>query len=65
VNLTGIKGPVGAKVASLHGATFEATNSINDPDAIRPVASTVSVSGNGWKHTVPALTIEVIDVPLQ
>jgi alpha-N-arabinofuranosidase len=65
VNLTGIKEPASAKLASLHAATFEATNSINDPDAIRPVASTVSVSGNGWKHTVPALTIEVIDVPLQ
>ena len=65
VNLTGIKEPASAKVVSLRGATFEATNSISDPDAIHPVASTVSVSGSNWKHTVPPLTIEVIDMPMQ
>jgi alpha-N-arabinofuranosidase len=64
IQLAGAKGH-GARMISLHGATFQATNSIHDPNAIRPVESTVSVSGSPWQHTVPALTIEVIDVPLR
>ncbi len=62
LHLTGATGARAAAMTSLHGATFEATNSIHDPDAIRPVESAVSVSGPNWAHTVPALTIEVIDV---
>jgi hypothetical protein len=50
---------------SLHGATYEATNSLRQPELIHPVASTVKVTGSPWAHTVPALTIEVIDVPLK
>jgi alpha-L-arabinofuranosidase len=64
VKLTGVSGLESAKMISLHGATFEATNSLNDPNAIHPVASSVSIPGSVWKHTVPALTIEAIDVPL-
>ena len=63
LKLTGVSGAHTAKVTSLHGATFEATNSINNPNAIHPVESNVSVAGGNWKHTVPALTIEVIDLP--
>ena len=65
VHLTGVTGPRQAWMVTLHAATYQATNSITDPDAIHPEKSTVSVSGGDWKHTVPALTIEVIDVPLQ
>ena len=64
LRLAGITGTRMAKMISLHGATFEATNSINDPDAIHPVESNVVVSGSNWIHMVPALTIEVIDVSL-
>jgi alpha-N-arabinofuranosidase len=63
MSLPGIKGMHSAKVTSLHGATFEATNTMSKPDAIQPVASTVVVSGAAWKYTVPALTIEVVDLP--
>jgi alpha-N-arabinofuranosidase len=63
LSLPGIDGAHSAQVTSLHGATYDATNSISDPDAIHPVESTVSVSGSNWSHTVPALTIEVIDLP--
>ena len=62
LNLTGIGAARTAQMISLHGATFEATNSIQDPDTIHPVESTVSVGGTNWNHTVPALTIEVIDL---
>jgi len=65
LNLTGISGPASATVISLHGATFEATNTLSDPDVIHPIESTVSIPGSIWMHTVPALTIEVIDVPLK
>lgn len=54
-----------ASLISLHGATFEATNSITDPSAITPADSTVPFTGSTLNHTVPALTIEVMDIPLQ
>jgi len=63
VSLAGIQGAHTAKVTSLHGATFEATNTMAKPDAIHPVTTSVTVSGAAWKHTVPALTIEIVDVP--
>src|ERR1019366_6572951 len=63
VSLPGIKGAHTAKLMSLHGATFEATNTMSKPDAIHPVATAVPVTGAAWKHTVPALTIEVVDLP--
>jgi len=61
--LTGVNGAHTAQMTSLHAATFAATNSIDDPDAIRPIDSTVSIPGSTWSHTIPALTIEVIDLP--
>lgn len=54
-----------AKMISLHGATFEATNTITDPTAIHPVDSVLRFTGAALKHTVPAYTIEVVDVPLK
>src|SRR5277367_1929920 len=63
LSLTGVTGAHAATVTSLHGATFAATNSINAPDEIHPIESTVSIPGSLWTHTVPALTIEVIDLP--
>ena len=63
VKLAGVEGARRAQITSLHGATFEATNTMSDPEAIHPVEAAVSVSSSNWNHTVPALTIEVIDVP--
>ncbi|MGA8940243.1 MAG: alpha-L-arabinofuranosidase C-terminal domain-containing protein [Acidobacteriaceae bacterium] len=54
-----------AKMISLHAATFEATNSITNPMMIHPVDSMLRFSGEKLKHTVPAYTIEVVDVPLK
>jgi alpha-L-arabinofuranosidase len=65
VHLTGVSSAHQAGMVTLHGATYQTTNSITDPDAIHPEQSTVSVPRGVWDHTVPALTIEVIDVPLQ
>jgi alpha-N-arabinofuranosidase len=63
LSLTGINGAHTATVISLHGATFAATNSINAPEAIHPTESAVSIADSHWNHTVPALSIEVIDLP--
>jgi len=53
--------------ASEHTAcsTYEATNTIRDPEFIHPIESTVKFSAETWKHAVPALAIEVIDIPLE
>ena len=54
-----------AKVIALHGATFQATNTITDPTAIHPVDSTLRFAGATLKHTVPAYTIEVVDIAVK
>jgi alpha-L-arabinofuranosidase len=63
LSVSGINGAHTAAVISLHGATFAATNSISAPEEIHPIESTVPIPGSRWTHTVPALTIEVIDLP--
>jgi len=63
IDLNGVQGNHHAAITSLHGATFEATNTLSDPEAIRPVESKANISGSKWAHTVKALTIEVIDLP--
>jgi hypothetical protein len=50
---------------SLHAATFEATNTITDPTAIHPVENTLRFTGAELRHTVPAYTIEVLDVAVK
>ena len=66
ISLQGLKaGAHEAKMISLHAATFEATNTITTPTAIKPVDSVLRFSGAELKHTVPALTIEVVDVPVE
>jgi alpha-L-arabinofuranosidase len=65
IRLAGISGVHNATMTSLHAATYEATNSISDPEAIHPVESSVSVQPDLWTHNVPALTIEVLEVPLR
>jgi len=50
------------KMFSLHGSSFQETNSITEPERIKPVESAVHIVGATWQHTVPALTIEVVDV---
>ena len=54
-----------ATITSLHAATFEATNSIDNPEVIHPIASSLSLPAGVWTHTVPALTIEVLEIPVR
>jgi alpha-L-arabinofuranosidase len=54
-----------ARMSSLHGATYEATNTLNEPNLIHPMDAVVRILGGNWKHTIPTLTIEVVDIPLR
>jgi alpha-N-arabinofuranosidase len=54
-----------AKMISLHAATFAATNTIAEPTAIHPVERMVRFTGAVVKHTVPAYTIEVLDIAMR
>lgn len=54
-----------AKMTSLHAATFQATNTITEPTAIHPVDGTLRFTGATLKHTVPAYTIEVVDIAVK
>ena len=65
IDLHGMTGEHAAKMSSLHAASYEATNSLDDPNLIHPVDAPVHVSGGNWRHNVPALTIEVLDIPLR
>jgi hypothetical protein len=38
-------------------------STLTGSNLIPPVDAAVLVSGGKWKHTVPALTIEVLDIP--
>ncbi len=48
----------------LHAGSFQATNSLTDPNAIVPKVATEHIPAGAWKHTVPGYTIQVIDIPL-
>jgi len=54
-----------AVVYSLHAASWWATNSMAEPDAIHPIASKLAILGEKQEHRVAANTIEVLDIPLK
>jgi len=63
VELKGLgAGPHVAKMFSLHGASFQETNSITETERIKPVESAVRIEGATWQHAVPPFTVEVVDV---
>ncbi len=51
-----------AKLYTLHSGGYFATNSMTNPDSIKPLESTVNL---GSSRTVAPYTIEVLDVPLR
>lgn len=54
-----------AEVNTLHGASYQATNTIDNPEFIHPARSTIRVRGPEMQHTVAPMTIQVIDIPLR
>lgn len=57
--------PGEATMYSLHAATRFATNSIDHPDAIKPVTSKIKSSSGTLPHTMPPNSIEVLDIPVR
>ncbi|MGD4048253.1 alpha-L-arabinofuranosidase C-terminal domain-containing protein, partial [Xanthomonas citri pv. citri] len=49
ISLDGVSGNHTANITSLHAETFEATNTITDPNVIHPIPSTAKVSGATWQ----------------
>ena len=64
IDLTGLNAATTAKVYSLHASTYEATDTLQEPGLITPRDSTVRVPATAWQYTVPALTIQVMEIPL-
>ena len=54
-----------ARTSTLHAASFEATNSIAEPEKIKPVAGSLLFTGARTRLTLPPYTIEVVTVPLR
>jgi alpha-N-arabinofuranosidase len=54
-----------ATMYTLHATTRFATNSIQRPDAIKPITSKIKVSDTAWPHSMPPNTIEVLDIPIR
>jgi len=50
---------------SLHAGSYEATNSLQQPNLIVPKTTKAQIPAGSWQHVVPALTIQVIDIPLR
>ncbi|QMV20313.1 alpha-N-arabinofuranosidase [Granulicella sp. 5B5] len=54
-----------AKTTTMHAASFEATNSITDPERIHPMNGEARFTGAKLERTLAPYTIEVMEIPLQ
>ena len=52
-------------VNTLHGNTIWATNTIKDPKRIAPVSSTLPIKGEAIPYSVPAYSIQVLEIELK
>ncbi len=65
INLNGAKVSTTAKLTSLSAHDTQATNSIDAPDRIVPVESTLHDVSSKFPHTLPGFSIQVIQLDLQ
>ncbi len=61
INLDGVKLASAAKLVSLHANDTQETNSIDSPDRIVPVESSLHDVSSHFHHTVPGLSIQVLE----
>ena len=54
-----------ARVSTLKGGTVWATNTIEHPNRIVPVSSTVTIKGGSVNHTLPGYSIQVLEFDLK
>jgi alpha-N-arabinofuranosidase len=64
-DLGGARVAATAKLTTLRANTTQATNSIDAPDRIVPVDSTLRGVTSKFSHAIPGLSIEVIEIELQ
>lgn len=63
VKLTGVSGVSGtARLIALHGESREETNSIDRPTQIVPVESAISGMSTDFRHTMPAFSIQILEL---
>ena len=65
IELPGAKPSVVAKVVSLSAPSTQTTNSMADPERVVPVESKLEGVSSSFTYTLPANTIEVIEISLQ
>jgi alpha-N-arabinofuranosidase len=65
IHLEGPKLAAKAKLTSLSAKDTQATNSIDRPEFIKPVDSSVTLNGGHLLHTMPQYSIEVIEFDQQ
>ena len=66
LNLNGLGSAVHqARLSTLKGNTIWATNSIEHPDRIVPLSSTVALKGGRLNHTMPGYSIQVLELDLK
>ncbi len=61
IDLTGAKLAKTAKLVSLSAHDTQATNTIDDPEHVVPVESTLNDVSNHVRHTLPGYSIQVIE----
>jgi alpha-N-arabinofuranosidase len=65
IALDGTKPAPKAKLVTLKGETSQATNSIDDPERVVPVESTIELTGPRIRHTMPPYSIQVLCIEEQ
>jgi alpha-N-arabinofuranosidase len=65
IDFSGAKLAASAKLVSLSAKDTQATNSIDQPRAIVPIESTISLQGSQLRHTMPGYSIQVIELTQQ
>jgi alpha-N-arabinofuranosidase len=65
IDLNGAKVANNARLTSLSAHDTQATNSIDAPDRIVPVESTLHDVSSKFEHTLPGFSIQVIQIDLQ
>jgi alpha-N-arabinofuranosidase len=66
INLQGLgSGTHAALVETLKAGTNQATNSITEPTRIVPARSKLTIHGEKLEHTLPPLSIELLEIDLK
>ena len=65
IDFTGAKIAASGKLTSLSAKDTQATNTIDQPKAIAPVESTITLQGGRLRHTMPGYSVQFIELTQQ